>query len=743
MNDIGTRGPSHGHRILYQAGNYAHALNLLYRSKHKIMSKSATKGDGIFQFANLSGGSVRRQAPMFWIVLLSVWASLLMTIPQAHAESAGADRMSDTLLMFVGEELEVLSIASRREESAWQAPAVAKVITEQQIREWGVLTLSEALSTVPGFYMAQKEWGFVPYMRGIPNSVLFLHDTVPIGSDVNKSLNPIGYELPLSAVKRIEIIRGPGSVLWGADAFAGIVNVVPLSGKDFSGVETGLLYGPTQEQKGGYVNLGHDSGAWDAFASLSARSQEGNNRPYNLVKFWKDNDTPVPPADRLGIGTPDTADYIEALGSVSAGNCLNLSARVSLSDTPYTLTGDDGEITWPEERRVSSGYIKMEGKKETGRNAAVRILGSYSWLNPDWKIIDRTLKQEENTTYGELLYDRSFLEGIGLLTTGVSYREKRVSDAPIWDGYLYDYLGSKNESFVPGLTLADYDTSLWSVFGQYSHKIHSFELLGGIRYDNHSAYEDNISYNCGVVWHSSQELVLKLLYGTAFRTPFSQQLLADETPNLEKIKSLTAQIGWHPSESFNVSLAGFHNEIENHIMQDQFAGLSLPNHQKTQGAELDVQWNPIRALELRANMTIMNHSGPDEIYKYNYFTEIDPDTGEVIKNYVNLAYPYDAGPDTLVNLMGTWRLSDKISTSSRLYYISPRELIFPRGGASLKVSSVWLADASVFFRDVMTSGFDLRIMLKNILDQDYQMPGTYYLINGEPFRAEIIVSKKW
>ena len=61
-------------------------------------------------------------------------------------------------------------------------------------------------------------------------------------SDVTKSLHPFDRELSLASVKRLEIVRGPGSVLWGPDAFAGIVNVVPMTGKDLDGAETGLLY---------------------------------------------------------------------------------------------------------------------------------------------------------------------------------------------------------------------------------------------------------------------------------------------------------------------------------------------------------------------------------------------------------------------------------------------------------------------------------------------------------------------
>ncbi|MCK4470089.1 MAG: Plug domain-containing protein, partial [Desulfobacterales bacterium] len=108
-----------------------------------------------------------------------------MLPPWLEAGSEGSPPgHDDTMLMFVGEDLEVLSIASRRQESAWQAPAVAQVVTREELEERGIRTLSQALEMIPGFYMARKEWGTQPYLRGIPDSVLFLYDAVPLGSDI-------------------------------------------------------------------------------------------------------------------------------------------------------------------------------------------------------------------------------------------------------------------------------------------------------------------------------------------------------------------------------------------------------------------------------------------------------------------------------------------------------------------------------------------------------------------------------
>ena len=199
---------------------------------------------------------------------------LLLLLPAGELRAEGTEpsaERNDTLLMFVGEDLDVLSIASRRQESAWQAPAVAHVITREEIKERGIRTLSHALEMEPGFYMAKKEWGTQPYLRGIPDSVLFLYDTVPTGSDISKSLHPLDHELSLAPIKRIEILRGPGSVLWGADAFAGIVNLVPMTGKDLEGAETGILYGGPGNQRLIYANAGHDAGLWDAFFSVTGR----------------------------------------------------------------------------------------------------------------------------------------------------------------------------------------------------------------------------------------------------------------------------------------------------------------------------------------------------------------------------------------------------------------------------------------------------------------------------------------
>ena len=657
--------------------------------------------------------------------------------------SAGVTKeTNDTLLMFVGEDLDVLSIASRRQESAWQAPAVAHVITREEITERGIQTLSHALEMEPGFYMAKKEWGTQPYLRGIPDSVLFLYDTVPTGSDISKTLHPIDNELSLAPIKRIEILRGPGSVLWGPDAFAGIVNLVPMTGKDLEGAETGVLYGTPGNQRAFYANVGHDAGLWDAFFSVSGRKGDENDSSYNVVRFWKDEETAVASEERYGKQSPEDSRYLNVSGRFSYGDWLTLSGLFSDYRKNYVMTWSAKDLSWRESRSAPFGLIKLEAKKNLDRSSALRFTGSYTSLNPEYEIIDKTLKQKERTTYGEIIYDRSFLSGKGLFTGGLSYRNKEIDNAPIWQGNLLDFLGPGNEKSVPLLSEKDYNAGLWSVFGQYNQKIGNVDLSVGLRNDAHNDYGNHLSYNVGAVWSPEPQWMMKLLYGVAYRTPFARQLLDEGKPDTEEIKTLNLQVAWKLSQQAGLSVCGFISRIEKHIMEDPYAGLSLPNQQNIKGMEIEGRFSPLKSLDLSANLTLLDNDGPSETYHWNDYSFVRPD-GTVVKHFTDLTYPYDSGAHTLFNLTGTWRPIERVTAFLRLGYFSSRDLIFPRSAEIRSVPGVWLLDMSTTIRDIGIPGLDLELSIRNLLDEDYETPGTYGLIQGDPATVWVGLRKRW
>jgi outer membrane receptor protein involved in Fe transport len=647
-----------------------------------------------------------------------------------------------TMLMFVGEDLQVLSIASRREESAWQAPAVAQVITRKELLEQGSNTLAQALELVPGFYMAQKEGGTEPYLRGIPNSVLFLYDTVPLGSEMTKSIHPLDHELSLAPVKRIEIVKGPGSVLWGPDAFAGIVNVVPLSGCDIQGAEAGLIYHNPGEQTGAFVNMGHDTGRWDAFLSLSARRGEEDDHRIRVIDFWGDGKSPVPLDDRYGNETPGTARYLDTYGRFSLGDGLILSGRISSFRKPYAVSGDAGGISWGEERDADAGHLKLECKKTLDAGSNLRFTGFYKWMNEDYHIIDRTLEPRERTAYGEIIYDKSLWDAHGLLTGGLSYRRQEIRNAPIWESYFPDFLGPENVDFLPEVAEQDYNTCLRSLFGQYTHKIKDIELVAGLRYDDHDAYKDHTSFTTGVLWSPSEKYACKLLYGTAYRTPFSSQLLREKEPEPEKISTLSASLQWNPSRRATMNLVGFRSRVSNHRMEDPYAGLSVANSQIINGLEWEGRFFVHRTLQCSLNATFLDNSGPDETYRLNDFSFVRPD-GSVVKHFVDIRYPFDTGPKTMLNITGTWKPVDWVSAFLRLGYVSERSLIAPRVNESRSAPGVWLLDLSTTVKDLFVKGMELECSVRNLTDTQYRTPGTYSMIAGRPISVEVVLKKRW
>jgi outer membrane cobalamin receptor len=669
--------------------------------------------------------------------------ALLLAAGRPDPAGAGAGECPDTMLMFVGEDLDVLSIASRREESASQAPAVAEVITRQRLEKEGAFTLAQALDRTPGFFMAEKEWGTQPYLRGIPDSVLFLHDTVPMLSDTTKSVHPLDPELSLAGVKRIEIIRGPGSVLWGADAFAGIVNVVPMTGRDFCGVETGVWAGGPDTPRGFHVNAGYDAGAWAGFLSVAGRETAADDRTANLVRFWGgEGDGPVDPSERYGRLQPERPQYLEITGNASIGDWLSLSGRFSEYSRPYAISNRERDLTWRESRDTPVSYVKMEARKEVDSNSAVRFTGYYSAMDSDYEVIDLDFSPSEKTAFSEFLYERDFLSGRGLFTGGVSFRRKQIDSAPVWDSYLPDFLGPESEGFLPGITETDYDSELWSFFGQYTHKIGPVDICLGLRHDEHDIYADRLSYNAGLVWSAAPSWTVKTLYGTAYRTPFARQLLSEEEPGLEKVTTFNTAVTWKPAERLELELGGFVNRIDDHIMEDPYAGLSNRNHQTIRGVEAGGRVRPVDGLELGMNLTLLDNSGPDETYRYNDYSYIRPD-GTVVDHFTTLSYPFDTGPQSLLNLTAEWEPLQGVSLFGRLRYFSEQELIYPRNESTITLSGAWLLDLTATAEDIMGSGFDMQCRIRNAADQDFELPGTYSVIEGESFRIQLELKKHW
>src|SRR5207245_4872651 len=117
-------------------------------------------------------------------------------------------------------------------------------ITADDIRTWGYRSMEDLLADIPGWgrYPAYGENLHSMTTRGQTQSMLYMHDGVSL-FNATPNLNSINGGMPLESIKRIEVVTGPGGVLWGANSFQGIVNIITKDAEDVNGVEVGAGYG--------------------------------------------------------------------------------------------------------------------------------------------------------------------------------------------------------------------------------------------------------------------------------------------------------------------------------------------------------------------------------------------------------------------------------------------------------------------------------------------------------------------
>jgi outer membrane receptor protein involved in Fe transport len=159
-------------------------------------------------------------------------------VAQTNTEEESS-AMSEAMNLSLVDLLNVkVTTASKKAESIFTAPSNISVITDKQIKEWGLRDLQDVLKRVPGYKVIndRDEWVFSARGNVSDNNqkYLILIDGHKMNSTENFGPGQI-IELPmdLSNVKRVEIIRGPGSAVWGSEALAGVINVITISGDDF------------------------------------------------------------------------------------------------------------------------------------------------------------------------------------------------------------------------------------------------------------------------------------------------------------------------------------------------------------------------------------------------------------------------------------------------------------------------------------------------------------------------------
>ena len=164
----------------------------------------------------------------------------------APAAASPAEAQQPEIALDVEREIDIANIvtsAAKGVTTVQEAPSIITIITAEEIKQRGHRTLGQVLASIPGWLDVAAEGNQVslPMVRGNAQAALYLRDGVSFFDPV-LNVATMSRAVPLETIKRIEVVTGPGGVLWGANSFLGIVNVITKDAEDVGGhgVEIGV-----------------------------------------------------------------------------------------------------------------------------------------------------------------------------------------------------------------------------------------------------------------------------------------------------------------------------------------------------------------------------------------------------------------------------------------------------------------------------------------------------------------------
>ncbi|MDF1561848.1 MAG: TonB-dependent receptor [Deltaproteobacteria bacterium] len=304
----------------------------------------------------------------------------------------------------------VVVSASRRLQDISESPSTITVFTREQLLAAGVRDLHDILRLVPGsdVHLATQSWSMIGARAGTTEAsdlLVVLLDGRDIATGVLGIPLITNLPVPIEAIERVEVIRGPGSTLYGANAYQGVVNITTVRPEERSGVR-GVLRGGTQESyvawASGSALLGGarllaDVGAEQAgtFYEEAAprRNLRGRLRLFTATGEDSELDLELGASTLsgpgyTGLGPQDISAYLNPYlrlewhrGGLRVGAWGNLFLLRSSLDMGLRLVGLDGSVAELARLRTSTGEQTIDLRELSGELTAQY---QFDWAVTDW-----------------------------------------------------------------------------------------------------------------------------------------------------------------------------------------------------------------------------------------------------------------------------------------------------------------------------------------------------------------------
>ena len=636
-------------------------------------------------------------------------AFTLISSVSVYAASQPAEINTDDLLNLSLEQLSNIEVTSvsKRSEKASEAAAAIYVITQEDIHQSGMQSIPELLRMVPGLHVAQSgsgQWSISS--RGMSGQFA---DTLLVLIDGRSVYTPLFsgvywdiQDTPLQDIDRIEVIRGPGATLWGANAVNGVINIITKSAKD---------------TQGGYASASY--GSQNSEVSTRYGAKMGEDAYVRAYAKFNDYD---PLRNMAGNNAND---------EWHKGQAGFRSDWKSSETQSYTLQGDFSNT---DKRAIQNLYTPMGAavSSKIAENAgSANILGRW----------DNKLSNVSNLTV-QMYYDMEdrdtfvFNQNIQTFDFDMQHAYSGFSGNEIVWGLGYRLVESNIEGNANTLLGIPYvnilpkkqGDDLYSAFFQDKITLHPDDvfLTLGSKFE-HNAYSGfELQPSARLSWLVDDKQTLWSSVSRSVRTPNIggtnnvQQIAAPFAPTVfytqvgnpdaSSIDMMAYELGYRiePRKNISIDVSTFYNDYRNMIIGAVTGTSSVgpytlidispenTGEAHTYGAEVSAKWNPTSEWEIAGSYTLLKMK----------FDQADP-----------LGYNFrDRSPQQEFNLRSTVHLPHDLEWSNSLYYVD--QLAAADLNTSGQIPGYFRLDTRLSWK--ATDNIELSLVGQNLLDNEHQ-----------------------
>mgnify|MGYP000216616706 CR=1 FL=1 len=655
----------------------------------------------------------------------------------------------DELASFFGDE-EFISIATGTSQPISKAPAVASVITAKNILQIGATDIDEILETVPGLHVSRNA-GYTPIysFRGIHTTtnpqVLMLINGIPLTNLFYGDRNLAWGGMPVEAISRIEIIRGPGSAVYGADAFAGVINIITRTPAEVSGTSGGIRYG-TSNSKNFWLQTGGEANGLGYMAIIEGRKTDGSS-------------------ERIGNDAQSILDALTGTNASLAPGSINregksIDTRLELTYGKFTFHAGSqirkqlglgtgvAQALDPKGQAASERYNADLSYDNINFTQNIGIKATVSYLQTSQEVDENLILLPPGTTVSPSnsfpypsglignpeVYERHYRTNLNATYRGIA-RHEFMGGIGYYFGDIYKTREEKNFGLnpatglpiLPGSPLVDVsDTPLVFLDENERENSHVFiqdvwhladdwELTTGIRFDHYSDFGDTTNPRIALVWSARHNLTVKALYGEAFRAPSFGEAGEQTNPLFlgnpdlepETLKSYELAFNYKPTYDLSVDLNLFQYYWKDIIQfvpnANQTRTAQNTGEQEGHGIELEASWQVNDHLSVLSNYSWQKSE--DELN--NADTANAPEQQFYIRTNIALANEWD------ISLQ-----ANRVMDRNRVFNDNRKD-----------IKDYTTIDFTL--RKSFTDKLELGLIGKNIFNDDAREPS----INGQPLPA--------